>query len=176
MPLLFESLKLCTTRPALGQLHSMSDLLASTGAAAEAAPAADAPAAGAPVAGTAGAGVADGAAGADPRGRDSMAFESIEPLRTGADCTPAASGVGRGVVGLGAIGAAGAAGRAEAPPVGAGTVPAGEPGDVRETIGAGGPLAQPAVNPIMTTIRAMARQWRSWNPRRGESSMASWRK
>jgi hypothetical protein len=28
---------------------------------------------------------ADGEAGVDPRGRDSMAFESIVPLRTGAD-------------------------------------------------------------------------------------------
>ncbi len=89
-----------------------------------------------------------------------MALESIEPLRTGADCTPAASGVVRGVAGLGAVGlgAAGVAGRAAAPLVDAGAAPAGEPGDVRETIGAGGPLEQPPISPIMTTIRAPARQ------------------
>jgi hypothetical protein len=156
MPLLFESLKLCTTRPALGQVHSMSDLPASTGVGAAAAAA---PAAGATVGGTTGAacvgGVVGGVVGVDPRGRDSMALESIEPLRTGADCTPAASGVVRGAVGLGA---AGVAGRAAAPLVDAGAAPAGEPGDVRETIGAGGPLEQPPISPIMTTIRAPARQ------------------
>ena len=89
-----------------------------------------------------------------------MALASIEPLRTGADCTPAASGVVRDAVGLGAVGlgAAGVAGRAAAPLADVCAVPLGEPGDVRETIGAGGPLAQPAISPIMATIRAPARQ------------------
>jgi hypothetical protein len=84
-----------------------------------------------------------------------MAFESIEPLRTGADCTPAGSGVVRGVD---EAGAAGVAGRGAAPLVAAGAVADGEPGDVRETIGAGGPLAQPAISPIRATSRAPARQ------------------
>lgn len=87
-----------------------------------------------------------------------MAFESIEPLRTGADCTPAGSGVVRGVDEAGAAGAAGVAGRGAAPLVAAGAVADGEPGDVRETIGAGGPLAQPAISPIRATSRAPARQ------------------
>jgi hypothetical protein len=85
-----------------------------------------------------------------------MAFESIEPLRTGADCTPATSGVARG--GAVGFGAAGVAGRAAEPLLVAGAVPVGDAGDVRETIGAGGPLAQPAASPIMTTIRAPARR------------------
>ena len=84
-----------------------------------------------------------------------MAFESIEPLRTGADCTPAGSGVVRGV---GKAGAAGVAGRGAAPLVAVGAVPVGEPGDVRETIGAGGPLAQPANSPIRAMSRVPARQ------------------
>jgi hypothetical protein len=56
------------------------------------------------------------------------------------------------------VGAAGVAGRGAALLVAAGAVPVGELGDVRETIGAGGPLAQPAINPIMATIRVAARQ------------------
>jgi hypothetical protein len=64
----------------------MSVLVASAGGvgltgagAALAAPDVAAPELAAPLAG------ADGEAGVDPRGRDSMAFESIDPLRTGAD-------------------------------------------------------------------------------------------
>jgi hypothetical protein len=85
-----------------------------------------------------------------------MAFESMEPLRTGADCAPVASGVVR--AGAVEFGAGGVAGRAAEPLVAADAVPLGEAGDVRETIGAGGALAQPATSPIMTTIRAPARQ------------------
>jgi len=74
------------TRPADGQPHSSSVLVASSGGvgltgagAAVGAPGVAAPEAVAPLAGDA------GAAGVAPRGRDSIAFESIDPLRTGAD-------------------------------------------------------------------------------------------
>ena len=106
----------------------------------------------APLAGEAG---DAGDAGVDPRGRDSIAFESIDPLRTGADWAPATSGVWRGAD---ALGAACAAGRGEVAPAAAGAVAVGEPGDVRDTIGAGGPLAQAARRLTITAASAPRRR------------------